>query len=311
MIMKSMFFVLLLFIALPANSLFVQAQELETAADTPLNDIETEGLHVVLVPEKSVFEQRRQYRYLTEYLSEKLGMPVLVDIMSNYGQICDAFLEGHADAGFFGSFSYVLTHAKTEIEPIVRPVWLDGNSTYRSYIFTRKDSGIQGVEDMKGKNLVLVDKATTAGYIFQLFYFKYMVGIDRLEDYFSNIYFAGSHDAAAWAVYTKEAEVGGCKDQIYNALGDEYPDFKRQMITIVESPPVPSNGLAVRENLNPALKLRLKGLLLNLHKTEEGQNILQKFGARQFIETSAKDYDTLYQMVERLNIDLANYPYKD
>ena len=266
-------------------------------------------LHLVLVPEKNVFEQRRRYKYITDYLSTKMDMNFTVEIMTNYGNISEAFIDGHADAGFFGSFSYVLTHAKAGIEPIARPIWPDNDSTYRGYIFVRKDSNIQTVKDMKDKSLVLVDKATTAGYIYPLFYFKYY-GINNIKDYFSQISFANSHDAAAWAVYAGEADIGGAKSHIFNSIMDEYPDFKEQMIVLAESSEVPSNGLAVRKDLNPAIKLRIKTLLLSLHKTLEGQEILKNFGALKFIKTSNDDYRVLYNMVNQLGIDLQEYSYK-
>ena len=264
-------------------------------------------LRLLLVPEKNSFEQRRRYKYITDYLSQKMEINVTVEMIANYSEVSTAFQHGSADAGFFGSFSYVLTHAKTGIEPIARPVWLDGSSTYRGYIFVRKDSGIETVKEMKNKSLVLVDKATTAGYIFQLFYFKYN-GITSLENYFSRISFARSHDASAWAVYTGEADIGGAKNHIFNSLKETYPDFEEQMVVLAESPEVPSNGLAVRKDLNPALKLRLKTLLLSLHETAAGQEALDNFGARKFIETSDNDYHILYKMVNELGIDLYNYP---
>lgn len=270
---------------------------------------EEKTLRLLLVPEQNVFEQRRRYKYISDYLSRKMEMNVIVEIMANYGEISDAFIEGRADAGFFGSFSYVLTHAKAGIEPIARPVWLNGSSTYRGYIFARKDSGIVTVKDMKKKSLVLVDKATTAGYIFQLFYFKYY-GIPKLEDYFSKISYARSHDAAAWAVYTGEADIGGAKDHIFNRLKEEYPDFRSQMVVLAESPEVPSNGFAVRKDINPAIKLRLKTLLLAMHETTEGQEALKDFGALRFIETTNNDYVVLYNMVKELGIDLLEYSYK-
>ena len=263
-------------------------------------------LRLVLVPEKNTFEQRRRYKYITDYLSKRMEMDVIVEIMTNYGEICSAFQHGNADAGFFGSFSYVLTHAKTGIEPIARPVWLDGSSTYRGYIFVRKDSGIESVKDMKNKSLVLVDKATTAGYIFQRYYFKYQ-GVDNMDEYFSRISYARSHDAAAWAVYTGEADVGGAKNHIFNSLKEKYPDFKEELVILAESPEVPSNGLAVRKDLNPAVKLRLKNLLLTLHENPAGQEALEHFNALKFIETKDSDYQVLYNMVEQLEIDLHNY----
>lgn len=295
---------LLIFLLVTSGLSSAAENESNTALVSP---DKSKGLHIAIVPEKNAFEQRKHYSYLTNYLSRKLGMMVYVDIMPNYGEICAAFVEGKADVGLFGSFSYVLTRAKTGIEPIARPVWLDGSSTYRGYIFARKDSKIRSIEDMKGKSLVLVDRATTAGYIFQRYYLQYY-SIDDLEDYFSNIYFAGSHDAAAWAVYTKEADVGGAKNRVFNALSKEYPDFKDQMIILAESPEVPSNGFAVRADINNALKVRLRGLLLNLDKSEEGQEILKQFGATKFIKTKDEDYKVIYNMMNKLGIDLTNYP---
>lgn len=269
-----------------------------------------EKIVVALVPEENVFEQRRRYKYITDYLSKRMGLEVRLDILANYDQICGAFAEGRADAGFLGSFSYVLTRYNVGIEPIARPVWKKGTSSYRAYIIARKDSGIQVVDDMQGKTMVLVDKATTAGYLFPRYYLNYY-GIERLEDYFSKIYFAGTHDAAAWATFTGEADVGGCKDEAFLHLAEVYPEFKKQMVVLAESPEEPSNGFAVRKDLNLALKLRLGELLLNLHESEEGRSVLEKFGARKFIDTRDEDYAPVHKMAQKLNIDLASYPCKD
>ena len=162
---------------------------------------------------------------------------------------------------------------------------------------------------MKNKSLVLVDKATSAGYIFQLFYFKYF-GISNMKDYFSRISFANSHDAAAWAVYNGEADIGGAKNHIFNKIMEEYPDFKEQMLILSESPEFPSNGLAVRKDLNPAIKLRIKNLLFSLHETPEGQEVLRKFGAIKFVATTDDDYVVLYNMVKELGIDLQEYSFQ-
>ncbi|GBD97582.1 phosphate-import protein PhnD precursor [bacterium BMS3Abin06] len=287
----------------------VKAQE-ETAQARIKRFKKGDKFVIALIPERNVFEQRRRYKHITAYLSQKLNLDVRAEILSSYGEICDAFLEGKADAGFFGSFSYVLTRAKAGIEPIARPVWPNGSSTYSGYIFVRKDSGIKTVEDMKGMSLVLVHKATTAGYIFQLAYFK-KFGINNIEKYFSKIYFAGSHDTSAWAVYTGEADVGGGKNHIFNALSRENPDFKEQMLILATSPEVPSNGLAVSKYLDPVFTNRLEDLLLNLDKTGEGRLVLERFGAVKFIETEDEDYSSLHQMIEGLGIDLDTYPYKD
>lgn len=263
-------------------------------------------LVIALVPEKNIFEQKKQYQYIARYLSGKLNIPVRAVILSDYDAICQAFLDGKADVGFFGSFSYGLARARVSVEPIARPVWLNGSSTYSGYLFVRKDSDIKTVEDMKGKRLALVHKATTAGYIFPLEYFR-SNGVVDLEEYFSKIHFCGSHDAAAWVVYSGEAEVGACKNHVFNALVESDSDFKEEMLVLAESGEVPSNGMAVRSDLDPSLKNRLKEILINMHKSKEGVKALEGFRAKKFIETTDQDYMSLYRMVEEIGIDLQSY----
>jgi len=261
---------------------------------------------IALIPEKNVFDQRRRYKYITDYLSQKLNLDVRAEILPSYSKICGALLRGDADAGFFGSFSYLLTRERAGIEPVARPVWPDGSSTYSGYIFARKDSGISTAEDMRGKSLALVHKATTAGYLFPLDYFQ-KHGIEISESYFSRVYYAGSHDASAWAVYTGEADAGGAKNHVFNALSREYPDFKNQMTVLAESAEVPSNGLAVSRHLDYDLKNRIRQLLLDLDKSSEGMSVLENFGAAKFIKTEDEDYAPLQHMIKEAGIDLSAY----
>ena len=79
------------------------------------------------------------------------------------------------------------------------------------------------------------------------------------------------------------------------------------MVVLAESSQVPSNAMAVRKDLDPALKQQLKHLLLNMHKTKDGAAVLKKFKAKMFIETADDDYSPLYYMTEDLGIDLNTY----
>jgi len=260
-------------------------------------------LTIGILPEKNIFEQRKRYEAITLYISRQLDMNVHVETLANYTSIPEAFSDGTIDAAFFGSFSYILTRNMVPIEPLARPVWTDGSSTYRGYIFTRKDSGIKTVADMEGKSLVLVDKATTAGYLYPVFYLK-EYGIDDIEKFFSSVYFAGSHDGSAWAVYKGEAAVGACKNHVFQSMAAEHPQFRERMVVLAESPEVPSNGLGIRSDLNESLKKQLKDLLLNLDKSEEGRSVLNKMGAVRFIPTSDEDYAPLYEMIDKLKLEL-------
>ena len=55
---------------------------------------------------------------------------------------------------------------------------------------------------MKGKTFAFVDKATTAGYLLPLAYFKHN-GINDYNKFFKKTYFTGTHEDAIYDVLNK------------------------------------------------------------------------------------------------------------
>lgn len=163
---------------------------------------------------------------------------------------------------------------------------------------------------MKGKRLALVHQATYAGYLYPLYYFKEHK-IDNLRNYFSKVIFAGSHDKAIYALLRDEIDVAAPKDLIYQRIIKENPDLEKKLVILSTSGSVPSNTLCVRRGLDPALKNKLKEILLNLNNEKDAAPVLEALGATKFIETKDTDYKNLYDTINALGIDLNAYPYYD
>ena len=161
---------------------------------------------------------------------------------------------------------------------------------------------------MKGKTLVLVERATTAGYVFPLAWFK-LQGVKDINTYFSDHFFAGSHDAAIDAVLNNKADIGAAKNTIYERMRELHPRVDKELVILASSPRVPSNGLCVSKKLPEKHKEQLKNLLLNLHLDEKGVNVLQKFGAKRFVTTGRKDYQPVLNLAAEAGIDLKKYEY--
>ncbi len=83
------------------------------------------------------------------------------------------------------------------------------------------------------------------------------------------------------------------------------------MMILATSSSVPSNGLCVRSGLPEPLKNRLKSVLLGLHSDPDGKVILQQFGALRFIETTARDYQPVFDMAKKIGIDIRTYDYSN
>lgn len=158
-----------------------------------------------LLPEMNVFKQKQRFEPLAAYLSERMGITVKLTILSRYGNIIERIKEEKIDGAFFGSFTGALAISQLGVVPLARPVNMDGTSTYFGHIFARRDSGIKTAADMKGKTLALVERATTAGYVFPLAWLKRQ-GVEDINTYFSSHFFAGSHDATINACFGSEVE---------------------------------------------------------------------------------------------------------
>ncbi len=280
-------------------------------SETKLPPKETEPkttLLIGLIPERNIFKQLERYEPLADYISERAGIDIKLKVLTRYGNIIDNFVYANMDGAFLGSFTYTLAHAKLGVVPIARPESSEGISTYYGMIFVRKDSGIKSAKDMKGKTFAFVDKATTAGYLLPLSYFINN-GINDYKTYFKETYFAGTHENVIYDIFTKRADIGAAKNTVYEKLISVDSRLKRELVFLERSPDVPENGLAVRENLDDEIKIKLKRTLLNMHLESEGQQVLKKFGARRFKETNDDDYSGVYDYVKKIKLDLSSYDY--
>jgi phosphonate transport system substrate-binding protein len=261
-----------------------------------------------LIPEHHIFEQVERYEPLAGYISKKMGMKIKLKILTRYGNIIDNFVSLGLDGAFFGSFTYALAHRKIGVQVLARPESLNGRSTYYGLIFTRKDSGIKNIRDMKEKRFAFVDKATTAGYLLPLAYFR-KHGIDNYRTYFKETYFTGTHEDAIYDVLNRKAEIGAAKNTVYERISKTDKRIQRDLIILERSPDVPENGLAVRSDLDIVTKKRLKEVLLNMQSDPKGKTVLKNFGAWRFIETTDKDYDAVFKYAAEINLDLKTYDY--
>ncbi len=266
-------------------------------------------LLIGLIPEQNLFRQMERYEPLAAYLAEKTGTQIRLTVLTRYGNIIDNFVSGGLDGAFFGSFTYALAHSKIGVQVIARPEGLDGVSTYHGLIFVRKGSGITSYREMKGRRFAFVDKATTAGYLFPLAFFKKR-GLDY-RTYLKSSYFTGTHEDAILDVLNKKADIGAAKNTVFERLAHSDARIKKDLVVLEESFKVPENALALRNNLDAPLREKFKAALLDMDKDPSGIKVLQIFGAKRFIETTEADYQPIYRTTQEIQLDLSTYDYRN
>jgi phosphonate transport system substrate-binding protein len=135
------------------------------------------------------------------YLSKELGTKVTLRIANDYAAVIEGQRAGQIHIGFYGPSSYVRAFTVTNggVEPFVTTINSDGSIGYYSVLYTRANNPAASIQDLRGKNLCLVDPNSTSGNNVPRFAMNRM-GITNPDQHFSRVVYAGSHENAITAV---------------------------------------------------------------------------------------------------------------
>jgi phosphonate transport system substrate-binding protein len=140
-----------------------------------------------------------RYTPFVNYLSKELGIKVNLRVANDYAAVIEGQRAGNIHIGYYGPASFArarLTGVKTDA--FVIDVNSDGSKGYYSVFYVLAKSPYQKIEELKGKNLGLVDPNSTSGNNMPRFKMNQM-GIDP-DAYFSQVIFTGSHENAVLAL---------------------------------------------------------------------------------------------------------------
>ncbi len=159
--------------------------------------------------------------------------------------------------------------------------WKSGMAEYYSVIFTRRNSGIKHLEDLKGKSIVFEDPGSSSGYLMpKLFLQRRGLKLTENVRFDPNsaatdvgYIFAGSQDRLVEAVLTQQAAAGAFSNDDFSALDDKK---KSEVAQLAQTDRLPRHLVSVRSDLAPALVASLEKILLSMDDDVEGRKILQK-----------------------------------
>ena len=141
-----------------------------------------------------------------EYLSRQLGTKVTLRVANDYAAVIEGQRAGNVHIGYYGPASFaraLVTGVK--ITAFVIDVNKDGSKGYYSVFYVKKDSPYKTIQDLKGKELGLVDPNSTSGYNMPMFALNKQ-GVNA-EQFFSKVLVTGSHENAVLALQQGTVQV--------------------------------------------------------------------------------------------------------
>jgi phosphonate transport system substrate-binding protein len=225
-------------------------------------------------------DRLKSYDGFQKLLQVRLGVPVKLFPSADYAGVMQGIAAGQLEAAEFGASGFAGTWLDCHcVEPVIVPQEKDGSTFYYSVMVTRKDSGINSLEEMKGHSLAFADPNSTSGYLIPSASLK-THGIE-LDDgkYFSRTGFAGGHEQGVVAMLNKQYDAcvtwtsgQGEKSEGYSR-GNLRSMVDRGMLKmsdvniIWQSGKIPNGPWAMRSALPASLKKDFAVFMLDLPKS--------------------------------------------
>jgi phosphonate transport system substrate-binding protein len=209
---------------------------------------------------------------LAQMITDKTGLVVQANVGTDFAAVREAMGAGKAHIGWLNTFNYVLANEKYGVD-VGLVTERFGATTYTGQFNVRADSGIETLDDIKGKVMCWVDPNSTSGYIIP----RIMLaanGIDPDND-FSKTIEAGSHNNSVQAVYEGECDVGVSYADARSSIEETHPDVKDVVAILATTTDIPNDSVSFTKDFDPEMRTQIVNALLEISSTEEGQAALE------------------------------------
>lgn len=199
------------------------------------------------------------YKPLADYLAAKLKRPVQLRTVDTWEGLAKSLASGETDLALMGPWGYVLANHEAGAQAI-STILYEGKPEYFAIMVTHPKTGINSIDDLKGKSFAFGDKGSTSGYLIPFHEFQKR-GINP-DTYFSKLLYT-KHQAIETQVARGELDAGADYNRNRDAMVDEGLIKASESKIIWTSAPLPNDAFAVSATLakDTALVAQLRAAL--------------------------------------------------
>jgi len=251
-----------------------------------------EKINFGVIPTAGSTSMKENFSGLTEYLNKKLGIKVELQLAGDYTGVITGMQHKHIDVAYFGPKSYVEAQKRANAEALVMEVDAEsGLPGYKGIIITKKDSGLNTLDSIKGKTWAFTSSQSTSGTLVPMVMFS-KAGIDP-KQYFSKVLYSGGHEASILSIKAGKIDAASTNDLDFNrGLGKAWNENDFNIIWTSDL--IPGSPMAVRGDLPESLKKALKEAFIS-YSDKEG---LDKLKIKGYIETDDSKYNPIRDLIE-------------
>ncbi|MBU4213196.1 MAG: phosphate/phosphite/phosphonate ABC transporter substrate-binding protein [Actinobacteria bacterium] len=264
------------------------------ASATPQNPT---SLVLALVPSQDQSGLVDTAKPLTDYLSQKLGIPVTGVVSKDYQAAVEAMGAGQAQIGFLpslqlwqvsdkygasvvlqternGNISYPAQFMTNNPDKYCtdKPVERDGKLFCNGADAMKGPAGLDSITKVKGAKVAVLGPASPAGYIYPILALQ-EAGINTDTDIKQIPVTA--NDASVLAVYNGDAEVGFSFWDARDVVAKDTPDVGKKVVVFALTDEIPNDGVALTKDLPAAMQAEITKDLEDYSSSDEGSKVLK------------------------------------
>ncbi|MFG6466238.1 putative selenate ABC transporter substrate-binding protein [Roseateles sp. BYS87W] len=257
-------------------------------------------LRVTAIPDESPTELARKFAPLGAYLESKLGMKVEWTPVTDYAAAVETVVNKKIDLAWFGGFTFVQANVRSggKIVPLVQR---EEDEKFRSVFITDAKSGINKLEDLKGKTLSFGSASSTSGHLMPrsfLLAAKINPDVDL-----KRVAFSGAHDATIAAVASGKVDAGALNISVWEKFVNEKKVDPSAVKVFYTTAPYFDYNWSVHADMPQALQDKIKAAFLALDpNTPQGKEILGLQRATKFIPSKPANYDGIKAAAENAGL---------
>lgn len=272
-------------------------------ADTPTDPadlVDPDTLIFAYTPVEDPAVYKTAWADFLTHLEKETGKKVMFFPVQNNAAQIEAMRSGRLHIAGFNTGSNPLAVNCAGFNPFTIMASKDGNFGYEMEIITYPGSGIEKVEDIKGKQLAFTSPTSNSGFKAPSAILK--GDFDMLPDRDFEAVYSGKHDNSILGVANKDYLAASIANSVKTRMISRDVIQADQVVTIYKSQTFPTTGFGTAHNLTPELKENIRNAFFNFEW--EGTSLqaeFEKSNEGQFLEMTYQEFWDVIRKIDTAN----------